>query len=136
MIEPTRRDLGREVAFRRGDGSTATGRLADFNAEYLFVNTAGLRIPVRRSACEWPATRREDARSIAARSAFESAGLAVEVIDEHEWRIAGYRYWPSQGLWQRPDDSQGGGGAAALLADWRKSQPRRPQDPPGSSDAA
>lgn len=85
-----------------------------------------------------------DPRAAAARSIFERAGLTVEPIDAHCWRVSlpaqdgvnpntGYLFWPGTGLWrQRGPRQHTGNGALALAAAIEAPAPGdAPEPPPG-----
>jgi hypothetical protein len=128
MIEPTSRDVGRDVDMHRGDGSTARGIVTGFNAEYVFVRlerqhaSAPESIPVPRAALDWVEQPAADARAATARRFFENAKLSIEVLDELHWRVRGeltspegFLFWPSTGYFRRPDGSSAGGGPRVLI---------------------
>ena len=72
-----------------------------------------------------------DARAKAARYFFAKAGLTVEPVDDHQWRVSTglgellhgeassprpvFLFWPATGFWRRPDGTAGGGGPRALI---------------------
>ena len=70
------------------------------------------------------------ARASGARTLLKHAGVAVEEIDEHRWRVGpGYLFWPASGFWRRPDGSPGGGGAHALVEALKRAGEAPPEPP-------
>lgn len=128
MIEPTPKDVGRKVQWRGADGQVAgTGAVENFSAAYVFVRAKGQLDPMPRHQLEWVGggddpevaarlAAARDATRLAARNIFQAAGLAVEELDEHTWRVEGFLFRPVLGTWSRPDGTPGYGGVRPLLA--------------------
>lgn len=128
MIEPTSKDIGRWVAWKRGDSTVAKARLEGFDASFVQVRASGQLHEVPRGQLEWPEGG-ADKQAQAARSMFEAAGLAVESIDETVWQVERHRFWPATSMWRRPDGSVGGNGAHSLIAAVRAAAGPAPPKP-------
>jgi hypothetical protein len=127
MIEPKHSDRGRRVQWRGSDGAVAgTGVIENFSIDYVYVRTAVGLVPTPRHQLEWVAptpeaqlaARLEAGRAAlakAARSVFDAASMAIELVDEHTWQVGGCLFQPALGCWRRQDGMAGTGGARALV---------------------
>jgi hypothetical protein len=111
MIEPKSTDIGRMVALRRTDGTFALGKLDGFDEKNIFALFGPDPWTGLREDLDWEEVA-------VARKVFRDAKLEFEMDagpDEAPMRVRGYLFWPSTGLFARPDGTKGSGGAMSLV---------------------
>lgn len=117
MINPTNRDLRKLVECRLDNGVTVMGTIEAYDVDNVVVATREGPITLPRRRVFWPGDG--SAAAAAARRLFEGAGLVIQAVDEHCWRVSTsqetFLFWPETGLWRWPDGRLGGGGPRPLI---------------------